>query len=106
MLPKLSVESHSVNLGSFTESRLPVLLKIQSNELPCALATSCSRLSIDWKPRLSRMNSWSSSFDGPRAARPGWGSSLRPSSVSFSPAGESEMVADSWDAISLLLRFV
>lgn len=106
MLPKLSVESHSVNLGSFAESRLPVLLKIQSNELPCALATSCSRLSMDWKLRLSSMKSWSSSFDG---ARPGllfW-LSLAPGGVSSSATGGSEMmVADSWDAISLLWGLV
>lgn len=105
MLPKSSVESHSVNLGSLAESRLPALSKIQSNELPCALATSCSLLSMDWKLRLSRMKSWSNSFDG---ARPGLfcGLSFDPGRVSSSPTGGSEMVADSWDAISLLWGFV
>lgn len=108
MLPKLSVESHSVNLGSLAESRLPVLSKIQSNELPCALATSCSRLSMDWKLRLSRMKSWSSSFDGPAAARPGLfcGLSFDANCASSSPTGGSEMVADNWDAISLLWGLV
>lgn len=57
MLPKSSVESHSVNLGSVAEGRLLVLLKIQSNEFPWALATSCSLLSMDSKLRLSRMKS-------------------------------------------------
>lgn len=94
-----------MNLGSSTESRLPTLLNIQSNELPCALATSCSRLSMDWKLRLSSMKSWSNSFDG---ARPGLlcGLSVDPDGVSSSATGVSEMVADSWDAISLLWGLV
>jgi len=104
MLPRSSVESQSVNLGPLTEGRSPALLKIQSNELPCALATSCSRLSMDWKLRLSRMKSCSNRFEGTWPARPCLfcGLLLGSAGVLSSTTGASEIVADSWDARSLL----
>lgn len=51
------------------------------------------------------MKSWSSSFDG---ARPSLlcGLFVDPDSVSSSATAVSEMVADSWDAISLLWGLV
>lgn len=52
------------------------------------------------------MKSWSSSFDGPRPGLLFW-LSLAPGGVSSSATGGSEMmVADSWDAISLLWGLV